>query len=307
MNIDMKTGFCGNDGKRYLCLNGAEGAVHRNDIASNGRNFEEKSNIKLREPEGFNPSGFLNVKNQTSFTGGARFDKFLTNAGTHKALEFISNNSAVCLATVALFLGGILRPITIMGLPGKKDIDDKKYASGHAIASAIIGFVTTSILLSPVSKALKKVGDRPWEFLCEVSDDVKKFGKNLVKQDLSPEEIEKAIIGKVNEGRKENPIKSLAEIAKPKLKYLFEEGKAFQNANAFRTASKTFNLGVDFILAIPKATLTIALIPPILKHVFGLEKGKKQAANSVNKTSYSMINFNNKKDDSVFKTFMGGR
>jgi hypothetical protein len=30
------------------------------------------------------------------------------------------------------------------------------------------------------------------------------------------------------------------------------------------------------VLGIPKAMLTIALIPPILKHVFGLEKGKKK-------------------------------
>ena len=44
-----------------------------------------------------------------------------------------------------------------MSLPGKKDKDDKIYASGHAIASGIIGFVFSSIVMSPLDAASKKI------------------------------------------------------------------------------------------------------------------------------------------------------
>lgn len=50
---------------------------------------------------------------------------------------------------------------------------------------------------------------------------------------------------------------------------------------AIKAAQKEVNFIPEFILAAPRAVITIALIPPILKHVFGWEKAKhKNKANN---------------------------
>lgn len=56
-----------------------------------------------------------------------------------------------------------------------------------------------------------------------------------------------------------------------------------------------------FILGIPKAMLTIALIPPILKYVFGIEK-KSKKAQVVNVDNFGQRFF----DKQVFTAFKGG-
>ena len=43
----------------------------------------------------------------------------------------------------------------------------------------------------------------------------------------------------------------------------------------YQNVDKAMSMAADILIAAPRASLTIALIPPILKHVFGLEKGKK--------------------------------
>ena len=61
----------------------------------------------------------------------------------------------------------------------------------------------------------------------------------------------------------------------------------------------------ELIIAIPRATLTIALIPPILKYVFGVEKKKKPEPQKEtnNMTTPSSMDFINKP---VFQEVKGG-
>ena len=60
---------------------------------------------------------------------------------------------------VALVLAVGFRPIAIMSLPGKKDKDDKIYASGHSMASGLIGFAFSSIVMYPLGIAAQKLGN----------------------------------------------------------------------------------------------------------------------------------------------------
>jgi hypothetical protein len=78
--------------------------------------------------------------------------------------------------------------------------------------------------------------------------------------------------------------------------------------NWVKAADTTMKNVSDWAIAIPRAMLTIALIPPILKYVFHVEKKKKaepqpqlQANNQV-KIDSAMFNEKSK----VFKSFVGG-
>ena len=61
------------------------------------------------------------------------------------------------------------------------------------------------------------------------------------------------------------------------------------------------------VLGIPKAMLTIALIPPILKYVFHMEKGKKKGAPQVAEvTSQKMDYAKTQLSSSAFDEVKGG-
>lgn len=58
-----------------------------------------------------------------------------------------------------------------------------------------------------------------------------------------------------------------------KAKYLGDmESKSFRSEKAFNRAKKLVNMVPETILAVPKAVVTIAMIPVILKYVFHMEK-----------------------------------
>ena len=71
-------------------------------------------------------------------------------------LTLCDEHTVIAQNLVALVLAAGFRPIAIMSLPGKKDKDDKIYASGHSIASGLIGFGFSSIVMFPLGKAVKK-------------------------------------------------------------------------------------------------------------------------------------------------------
>lgn len=75
----------------------------------------------------------------------------------------------------------------------------------------------------------------------------------------------------------------LKKIGKNPMKFLNKDksshlgditSERFRASKDFNAAKKIVNMVPDVILVIPKAILTIALIPPILKYVFGLQKKK---------------------------------
>ena len=60
----------------------------------------------------------------------------------------------------------------------------------------------------------------------------------------------------------------------------------------------------DWVIGVPRAMLTIALIPPILKYVFGLEKKKKPAQQQEQQVAEApKMDFI---DKDVFKNVKGG-
>lgn len=80
-----------------------------------------------------------------------------------------------------------------------------------------------------------------------------------------------------------NPVSNaIKNVKKNPTKYLNEDtiknlGKVTKNGlggNKVDIATKYINLGTELLFAIPQACLTIALVPVMLKKVFGLEKGK---------------------------------
>lgn len=87
-------------------------------------------------------------------------------------------------------------------------------------------------------------------------------------------------------------------------KYLMEDKKAMDAASTY------LNRMPDLIMAPFKAIITIALIPPILKHVFGWEKksGKESKVSTPMINDYSTLNFNSKTPHAkkAFQNFMGG-
>lgn len=176
-------------------------------------------------------------------------DKIFRSEKFKKLVEVFEEKTVVAQALVALAVAGVLRPATNMAMAGKDDREDSMYAAAHAISSAVIGFVVSSIVMAPFDKAFKKIKAEPNKYL----------GARQVKN---------------KDGSVKKELESLAslfdvpEIGKRKL----EKSKPYKNI------SKVAQMIPDsIVLGIPKAMLTIALIPAILKYVFGLEKKSKTA------------------------------
>ncbi|MCI1273026.1 MAG: hypothetical protein LKG27_01170 [Clostridiaceae bacterium] len=168
--------------------------------------------------------------------------RFLESKHFSKFLEYVHAHNIATSALIALGFAGVMRPATILSLPGKKDKDDKIYASGHSIASALMGFGVSLILTSPLDVAIKKIENNT---ICP---------KKLKQLNETIENLE-------NSTQSDEVIKKLKSL------------------KAHRKALMTLGKNVpDWFIAIPRAALTIALIPPILKYVFGIEKNKKPEA-----------------------------
>lgn len=203
----------------------------QNSILKN-RMFMKSSNRSIDNNysyEAMNNSHELNFKGLPC----SKPSKIYTNPKFQKLLEFIDDQQLVFGAAFALLLTCILRPASIVLIPGNKNKDDQKYAAAHSIASGVIGFAISSILFYPVGNAIKKI--------------------------------------------KENP-----------KKFIINKNSYLLNKKAEETAIKYIDRLPDIVTAIPKGILTIALIPPILKYVFGIEKkkcavNKETPANNIHK------------------------
>lgn len=192
----------------------------------------------------------------------------------NKILELCDAHTVIAQNLVALVLAAGLRPVAIMSLPGKKDKEDKIYASGHSIASGLIGFGFSSIVMYPLGKAVKKTTD-------SIKDAV--FAINLLKskpQELfSQEELLK--VNKLKDKYKLSDLKDIENVKifkKLKETYNVKNLADLEHSKAFKNVTKMLDMAPDvFIFGIAKAMLTVALIPPILKYGFGIEKKKKAA------------------------------
>lgn len=208
--------------------------------------------------------------------GAAELVKTTENAGkiyTSKVIKNLlskaANNQMMFSALFALGLTCFLRPATIMATPGqKKNLDDKKFASAHSIASGVIGYVMSIAVSKPISDGIKRISEAPKEYFKKTDKDGK-----LVAYYLS---------------------ESL-------------ESKKFKRSKMFDKARTIINMGHETVIAPFKAIITIALIPPILKYVFGLEKKPHSKTEPTSITqNYAAINFKSNQHPKAFQSFMGG-
>lgn len=196
------------------------------------------------------------------------------NERVRRFLKMAAHSQAVFNAVFALGLTCILRPAAIMALPAdKKNADDKKYAAAHSIAAGLIGYAFSFVVFAPISDAMRKI-----EF--SLNDQ-----KNPSKKHFQE-------------------IKSFASAKNPHgLDYL-KNGKLLNNAKTW------VNMLPETILAAPRAVVTIALIPPILKYIFGWEKKKSDSKEETSPIlqNYALLNFKstNIPQKKVFQNFSGG-
>lgn len=203
------------------------------------------SNIIMRKPA------------EISFGG---FSGLYTSKAFKNFLEMATDNQPVFSAVFALLLTCILRPASIMSLPGKKNKDDKKYAAAHSIASGVMGYLVSLAIFSPLAAATKKIGKNPQKY---IGDGAKYLGE--------------------------------------------KSSRGFQGTKEFKMASSMMKMGTEAIIAAPRAIVTVALIPLVLKYVFGWEKNPSSKEKAPVSQNYALINFQSKKNNykKVFQNFTG--
>lgn len=238
----------------------------------------------VKKPAEISFSGFLSLKKTGKVNKGPFLDEFLNKDGVKKFLKngnfkkfllYADKDQVTFGAAFALILTGIFRPLAIMFTPSsKKNVDDKKYASAQSISSGLIGLGCAFLFSNPISTAVAKVFDEDKKTgkcrMKEFIKDPKTFELFNIPQNISDEE----------------------RIAK---------------AGAKTLAKDTFKQMGDLIPAIPKAIFTIAIIPVVLKYVFGLEKKKstKEVANNQDGSSLSFKN-SSLPQRKAFQNFTGG-
>lgn len=209
-----------------------------------------------------------------SFTGSNGAAAGFSRRCFNKILELCDDHTVIAQNLVALVLAAGLRPVAIMALPGKKDKEDKIYASGHSIASGLIGFGFSSIVMYPLGKAagytLKGVKD---------AVAVTSLLKEKALEQFTSDELEK-----VNRLKKKYKLSDVKDLENKQIFKLYKKIYNVENladlshSKAFKNVTKILDMAPDvFIFGVAKAMLTVALIPPILKYVFGIEKKKKVA------------------------------
>ena len=262
--------------QRDITLNQGSSRLH-----SEPQNFREKNAGAYDNNRGYNANfnGSFTGKSEAAVKtikkGG-----ILTSKWFNKLTEYSNEHNVATSALIALGLAGVLRPATIMTLPGKKDKEDKIYASGHSMASAILGFVASVIITSPLD------------------------GNIIKDKDGNPQILSKKLVELLE---KEKALEAKANLRDETGKIVDKAAReAYKAVQKHRAALEVLSKNIpDWIIAVPRSILTIALIPPILKYVFGVEKKKKPEPQKEtnNMTNPAAMDFINKP---VFQEVKGG-
>ena len=214
--------------------------LHQGEIART--NLMCKSGANKRDKNEVINSGNIAEKSEVAAISfkGTKFDKMISSDKFANFLTYIDNHNQTTNALVALVTAGMIRPTLTMAIPGMKDKKDKIYSATQAISSGFLGFGVTMALTQPLDDALTKVKNNPEKYNCNFLVDMNKKIKELEKS---------------------------AKNADPKdLKNLMKQKSTLELL--------VKNLP-EWAICVPRAMLTIALIPLILKYVFGLEKKPK--------------------------------
>ena len=279
--------------QRDITLNQGTSRLH-----SEPKNFREKTKGAYDNNRGYsaNYNGSFTGKSEAA-VNVAKKSGIFTKKWFNKFLTYTNDHNVATSALVALGLAGVMRPATILALPGKKDKEDKIYASGHSMASAILGFVASVIVTSPLDGAVKKIfGSNGY---------LKDKDGNIIKdKDGNPQILSKKLVELLE---KEKALEAKANLRDETGKIVDKASReAYKAVQKHRAALEVLSKNIpDWIIAVPRSILTIALIPPILKYVFGVEKKKKPEPQKEtnNMTNPAAMDFINKP---VFQEVKGG-
>ena len=282
--------------QRDITLNKGTSRLH-----TEPQNFREKTKGAYDNNRGYsaNYNGSFTGKSEAA-VNVAKKGGIFASKWFNKFLTYTNDHNVATSALVALGLAGVMRPATILALPGKKDKEDKIYASGHSMASAILGFVASVIVTSPLDGAVKKIfGSDGY---------LKDKDGNIIKgKDGKPRIFSKKLF---ELAEKEKVLEAKANARDAAGKIIDKAARAaYKGVKRHRAALETLVKNIpDFVIAIPRSILTIALIPPILKYVFGVEKKKKPEQTEAPKDINNMTTPTNMDfiDKPAFKEFKGG-
>ena len=253
-------------------------SINRNLPVSSGTTSVPKDPNKYRERtyagmcdkkqnRGYNVKFSGNPSQVVSEVAAKSFgDKILSSKAFGSILDYAEDHPISCNALFSLVLAGICRPLTIMAIPDKdgKSKKDKLNAAAHAVASGVIGFISSTIIMSPFDSAMKKI--------------------------------------------KADPVKYLGKKAEAYLGDLKQQG--LTKTPKFKNVEKLIKMGPDIVIGIPRSIITIALIPPILKYVFGIEpKAKQKVETKIQTEAKVQENVDSSKvflTSSAFDTVKGG-
>lgn len=253
-------------------------------LKSKNSAFEQaecKSGVTTRDKnEVINSGSFTSTSEAAALSfKGSKVNKILASDRFANFLEYSDAHNQTANALVALITAGMIRPTLTMAIPGMKDKKDKIYSAGQAVSSGFLGFGVTMALTKPLDDALKKVKDDPVKYNCT-------FLANMNAK-----------------------IKDLENAAK---------GASGEELKNLQKQKKTLDLLVknipEWAICVPRAMLTIALIPLILKYVFGLTKTPKNKPAEAQQADFANLNtgkdlnsFLTNKDNNAKKLNFNGR
>ena len=81
---------------------------------------------------------------------------FIDSKNVQKALLMVKENEALFENIITIVLAGLLKPICVLAMPGAEK-EDKQVAATKNFVAAVVGFVISTIILTPISKSVGKV------------------------------------------------------------------------------------------------------------------------------------------------------
>lgn len=247
----------------------------------------------------FNPaqdSGILNkLKNLKPIKAIREFDIY-KSPRFKKWLEDADSNPLLFEATFALGLTCFLRPGAIIALPSdKKNKGDNIYAASHSITSGIVSYLITLVVTSPISKAFDKIAEQVKEQIPSKQSELE-LAAGLRTQEAS------GSIGAIKPAKpKAQILDDNSYLRNLTIKNVMDDNDSnllkkivikTRNSDA---ASIFIKKLPEIFIALPRAVMTIALIPVVLKYVFGVKKNNPKPDSKMIPVSdnYAAINQNN--------------
>jgi len=283
-------------------------------VSFGGSAVSDKENSKKEKDDTFNKLLLAGGVVVTAAAAGALFlahgarknklnpDKALKDSGLaerlaksktfHKMAYFSDDNEAKVKAALALGLAGILKPMCVLAMPGAEK-EDKQFTATKNSLSAFIGYLLSCAILDPISSGVNKFLDNPKKYLPEDNWLIKTFDEE------SKEPFKILTSADIKAGRKQAA----------------KNGKPFYVTDMKSGFKTVYKNGLGIIVAPLKAAITIALMPYVLKFIFGDSKGKKKTEKQeqlntqteiLTNSTLNAINMSQNNIDKIFDTFTKG-